>query len=132
MHKWKSDEEIVIADIPGLIEGAHEGKGLGDQFLAHIERCKVILHVIDSSQVNIIEDYITIETELKKYGKNLTKKKKLLALSKIDLSEEKVMKISNEIKQKFNIKPILFSSFSKKGIKDLELELFKACDKLND
>ena len=128
----KSDEEIVIADIPGLIEGAHEGKGLGDQFLAHIERCKVILHVIDSSQVNIVEDYITIEKELKKYGKNLTKKKKLLALSKIDLSEEKIMKISNEIEKKFNIKPILFSSFSKKGIKDLELELFKACDKLND
>ena len=128
----KSDEEIVIADIPGLIEGAHEGKGLGDQFLAHIERCKVILHVIDSSQVNIFEDYITIEKELKKYGKNLTKKKKLLALSKIDLSEEKIIKISNEIEKKFNIKPILFSSFSKKGIKDLELELFKACDKLND
>ena len=101
-------------------------------FRCNIERCKVILHVIDSSQVNIVEDYITIEKELKKYGKNLTKKKKLLALSKIDLSEEKVMKISNEIEKKFNIKPILFSSFSKKGIKDLELELFKACDKLND
>ena len=68
----------------------------------------------------------------RQHGKNLTKKKKLLALSKIDLSEEKVMKISNEIEKKFNIKPILFSSFSKKGIKDLELELFKACDKLND
>ena len=67
--------------------------------MAHIERCKVILHVIDSSQVNIVEDYITIEKELKKYGKNLTKKKKLLALSKIDLSEEKVMKISNEIEK---------------------------------
>tara|TARA_B100001559_G_scaffold157263_1_gene131782 strand:- start:28 stop:261 length:234 start_codon:yes stop_codon:yes gene_type:complete len=76
--------------------------------LAHIERCKVILHVIDSSQVNIVEDYITIEKELKKYGKNLTKKKKLLALSKIDLSEEKVMKISNEIEKKFNIKPYSF------------------------
>ncbi len=81
---------------------------MGDQFLAHIERCKVILHVIDSSQVNIVEDYITIEKELKKYGKNLTKKKKLLALSKIDLSEEKVMKISNEIEKKFNIKPYSF------------------------
>ena len=64
----KFDDEMVIADIPGLIEGAHEGKGLGDQFLAHIERCKILLHILDSSDPKIIENYKTVRQEIKKYG----------------------------------------------------------------
>ena len=126
------DDELVLADIPGLITGAHEGKGLGDQFLAHIERCRVLLHVLDSSEENIIDNYITIHNELKKYGKKLNEKKEIIALSKVDLMSEKLNKISDDIEKKIGIKPILFSSFSKDGLEKLISLLFKECKKTND
>ena len=84
----KFDQEIIMADIPGLIEGAHEGKGLGDQFLAHIERCNVLLHVIDCSEKNFIDNYNIIRNEITKYGKNLVEKNELIAFSKSDLISE--------------------------------------------
>ena len=126
------DEELVIADIPGLIEGAHEGKGLGDQFLAHIERCKVLLHILDSSDENIIENYKTIHNELKKYGKKLTNKKEIIALSKVELKDEQLEKTSKIIEKKTGIKPILFSSFSKEGLEKITKKLFLECFKKND
>ena len=70
------DKEIILADIPGLIEGAHEGKGLGDKFLAHIERCKILLHILDSSDPAWFQNYNTIKNELKKYGHKLSEKKR--------------------------------------------------------
>ena len=126
------DDELVIADIPGLIEGAHEGKGLGDQFLAHIERCKVLLHILDSSDENIIENYKTIHNELKKYGKKLTKKKEIIALSKVDLMNDQIVKISEIIEKKTGIRPILFSSFSKEGLDKVTKKLFLECFKTDD
>ena len=71
-----SDKEITIADIPGLIEGAHEGVGLGDKFLRHIERCKSLIHLIDITENNILENYLKIRKELSKYSNNLLKKKR--------------------------------------------------------
>ena len=101
----KFDKEIVIADIPGLIEGAHEGRGLGDKFLAHIERCKILLHLIDSSDPRWKENYVIVRKELEKYGQNLDQKEEVIALSKQDLSPEKTKSIVDEMtKLNANIK----------------------------
>ncbi|PJA59391.1 MAG: GTPase ObgE [Rhodobacterales bacterium CG_4_9_14_3_um_filter_71_31] len=78
------DVELVIADIPGLIEGASEGRGLGDQFLAHVERCGALLHLVDGTSETVAEDFHVIEAELEAYGHGLAEKPRLVALSKID------------------------------------------------
>ena len=126
------DNEVVIADIPGLIEGAHEGKGLGDLFLAHIERCKILLHILDCSDNKIVHNYKTIRNELKKYGKNLSQKKEIVALSKNDLMGDEILKVKKLMEKETNAKIILFSSFSKNGLDELTLLLFKECQINND
>ena len=78
------DGEVVLADIPGLIEGAHEGRGVGDRFLGHVERCAVLLHLVDATSADILGDIRTIEAEIAAYGHGLVDKTRLLALSKID------------------------------------------------
>lgn len=78
------DKEFVVADIPGLIEGAHEGTGLGTRFLGHVERCAAILHLIDVTDDNFLDAYITIRNELKKYGEQLDNKEEIVVLNKID------------------------------------------------
>lgn len=86
--RLEEDKSFVIADIPGLIEGAHEGVGLGDKFLRHIERCKIIYHLVDISEVegrSAIEDYEKINTELKKFSKKLAAKKQIILANKMDL-----------------------------------------------
>ena len=80
-----SDKEVTIADIPGLIEGAHEGIGLGDKFLRHIERCKSLIHLIDITEENILENYLKIRKELIKYSSDLLKKKEIILFNKIDI-----------------------------------------------
>ena len=85
------DKEYVIADLPGLIEGASEGVGLGDRFLGHAERCKIILHLIDGTQEDVVGAYKSIEKELKNYGEILEKKPEIIVLNKIDsISEDEV------------------------------------------
>jgi len=98
-----SDKEITIADIPGLIEGAHEGIGLGDKFLRHIERCKSLVHLIDITENNILENYLKIRKELSKYSDSLLKKKEIIVFNKTDIIN------SGEINEKV--------SFFKKKIK---------------
>ena len=91
-----SDKEITIADIPGLIEGAHEGVGLGDKFLRHIERCKSLIHLIDITENNILENYLKIRKELSKYSNGLLKKKEIIVFNKIDIIN------TNKINEKIN------------------------------
>lgn len=123
----KFDKEIVIADIPGLIEGAHEGKGLGDKFLAHIERCKILLHLIDSSDPNWKENYIIVRKELEKYGQNLDQKEEVVALSKQDLNPEKTTKIVTEMTELSTNKKFAISSFNNNDIENLTNYLFEKC-----
>ena len=90
------DKEITIADIPGLVEGAHKGTGLGIQFLKHIERCKSLLHMIDVTNDDLKKSYKQIKNELKKYSTKLSKKKELVVLNKVDLID------NNEVITNFN------------------------------
>ncbi len=128
----KFDKEIVLADIPGLIEGAHEGKGLGDKFLAHIERCKILLHLVDSSNSNWKDNYYIVRKELEKYGHNLDKKEEVIALSKNELNPENTKIIIDEMNQLNNNKKFSISSFSNSGLEKLVNYLFKKCEIYND
>ena len=97
---WVDEKEIVLADIPGLIEGAHEGIGLGDRFLKHVERCSVFLHLLDATSENIVQDYKTIRKELKLYERKLTEKPEVVALNKIDsLTADEIKKKLSSLKK---------------------------------
>ena len=96
------DKEITLADIPGLIEGAHKGVGLGTKFLKHIERCKTLLHLIDVTENDLIRSYKQIRAELGKYSKSLLKKNEIIVLNKIDLIDKKNL---DSKKKKTNIQP---------------------------
>ena len=113
------DTEIILADIPGLIEGAHTGVGLGIKFLKHIERCKTLLHLIDVNEDDLINIYKQVRSELKEYSKDLIKKEELVVFNKIDLIDkktlnEKIKKFENKIKKKvLTLSTINKSSVSK-------------------
>ena len=101
-------KEIVLADIPGLIEGSHKGIGLGDKFLRHIERCKTLIHLIDISEKNILENYLKIRNELSKYDKKILKKTEIIIFNKSDLVDmksvdEKLKNFKNKTKKNFEI-----------------------------
>lgn len=83
-----NDLEFIIADIPGLIEGAHEGAGLGDRFLGHVERCAALLHLVDGTQDDVTTAYRTVRNELKAYGSGLAQKREIVALNKCDILDE--------------------------------------------
>ncbi|MBR1601593.1 MAG: GTPase ObgE [Alphaproteobacteria bacterium] len=88
---WSGGREMVLADIPGLIEGAHDGVGLGDRFLKHVERCSVFLHLLDGTAEDVAKDYVTIRKELELYNDKLKNKPEVVALNKCDsLSEDEV------------------------------------------
>ena len=120
------DKEITLADIPGLIEGAHKGVGLGTKFLKHIERCKTLLHLIDVTEKDLIRSYKQIRAELGKYSKSLLKKNEIIVLNKIDLINKKNLDskkkiLSGKIKKKiFDLSTLDKSKISKIKSKLLE------------
>ena len=92
--------EFVVADIPGLIEGAADGAGIGDRFLGHIERCRVLLHLIDANDADVAESYRIVRGELEAYGAGLDEKPVVVALNKIDtLDDELIAALSAELEE---------------------------------
>jgi len=111
------DKEVTLADIPGLIEGAHEGIGLGDKFLRHIERCKNILHLIDITNDNLLENYSKVRKELFKYSNKLTKKKEIIVFNKTDMvSEDEINKKIDIFNKKIKKKIYMISAIKNKGL----------------
>ena len=120
--------EIVLADIPGLIEGSHKGIGLGDKFLRHIERCNTLIHLIDISENDILGNYLKIRNELSKYDKKILKKKEIIIFNKLDLVNiatvnEKLKKFRNRVKKKYEITSLI-SNYNFEKIKKI---IYKKC-----
>ena len=111
--------DFVLADIPGLIEGAHEGAGLGDRFLGHVERCRVLLHLVDATADDVAAAYRTVRAELKAYGAGLASKKEVVALSKCDaLDEAAIAAKAAALKAVARKKPLILSAVSGRGVKE--------------
>jgi len=119
------DKEMVMADIPGLIKGAHKGIGLGTKFLGHIERCSVLLHMIDGTRDNLIDDYLVIRRELQKYGAGLENKLEFIVINKADaMNDEEVHFKVQKFRDEGINKVFVFSSISGKGKGALLKNLF--------
>ena len=119
------NKEITLADIPGLIEGAHKGTGLGIKFLKHIERCKSLLHLIDITSDDLIKSYRQIKNELRKYSIKLSKKNELVVLNKIDLVENKkeLKKIIKDFSKNVKSEVFTISTFKKDSISKIKSKL---------
>ncbi len=123
---------FVAADIPGLIEGASHGKGLGDEFLKHVLRTKVLIHVIDVNDKDVVESLKTINKELEVYNKELAKRPQIIALNKSDTADDEIMEmLTKEIKKKAKKTPIFqISAVTGKGVAELILETHKVLEKV--
>jgi GTPase len=118
------NKEITIADIPGLVEGAHEGVGLGIQFLKHIERCKTLMHLIDITNQNLEDTYQQVKNELKNYSKEILDKKEIIVLNKTDLlDEDKVKKIVKNFSKNKNTEVLTLSTLEKGSISKIKAKL---------
>jgi len=121
--------EFVVADIPGLIEGAHEGIGLGDRFLGHVERCSVLLHLVDGTSQDIENDYKTIIRELEAYAGPLAEKPRLTVLNKIDALDEDELKTAKKELEKASGETVLaMSGVAKSGVTEVLRALRKVID----
>ncbi|MBQ9235622.1 MAG: GTPase ObgE [Alphaproteobacteria bacterium] len=114
---WVNDYEMVIADIPGLIEGAHAGVGLGDRFLKHVERCYALLHLVDGTSQDVAKSYKDIRNELELYDTKLAAKPEVVALSKIDaLTDEEIASKKHALEQASGQKVFVISSVARQGV----------------
>ena len=122
--------EFVLADIPGLIEGAHEGAGLGDRFLGHVERCRVLLHLVDGTSEHAGQAYKTVRGELEAYGYELADKQEIVALSKADvLTPEQVKEQVARLKRATKKTPLVLSAHSGAGVPEALRALLAVIDK---
>jgi GTPase len=120
------EHEFVLADLPGLIEGAHEGIGLGDRFLGHTERCRVLLHLIDGTSEDAGVAYKTVRAELEAYGHGLSEKPEIVALTKVDaLTPELVKSQIAKLKKAAKKTPLTLSSQSRQGVQEALRALWK-------
>ena len=118
------DKEITIADIPGLIEGAHAGTGLGVQFLKHIERCKTLLHLIDITNTDLEKSYNQVKNELKSYSPDLLKKKELIVFNKVDLIDsDSAKEITKKFSKKLNKEIFMLSTLKKSSVSQIKAKL---------
>ena len=118
------DKEITLADIPGLIEGAHKGAGLGIKFLKHIERCKTLLHLIDANEEDLINIYKQVRHELNKYSKELLKKKELIVFNKIDLIDKKILnKKIEKFESKIKKRVLTLTTLKKSSVSQIKSKL---------
>tara|TARA_B100001029_G_C15049987_1_gene449982 strand:+ start:291 stop:1274 length:984 start_codon:yes stop_codon:yes gene_type:complete len=123
---YYKNNEITIADIPGLVEGAHKGVGLGDKFLRHIERCKILIHLLDLTEKNLVDNYKKIKKELSSYDTDLSKKKEIIFFNKSDLLKKDEIDTKLKIfKKKVNKKFEIISVFSQKDIRRIKGILIK-------
>ena len=119
-------QSFVMADIPGLIEGAHEGAGIGDRFLGHIERCAALLHLVDGTQDDVADAYQTVRKELKAYGGGLTEKIEIVALNKIDaLSDDEKNEKQRALTAVVDGDARMISGVTGAGVKSILHELFQ-------
>jgi GTP-binding protein len=124
--------EFVLADIPGLIEGAHEGAGLGDRFLGHLERCRVLLHLVDGSIDDIGKAYRTLRRELEAYGHGLAEKPEIVAISKADaLSPAEIERQTAQLVRGAGSKPLVLSAVTGTGVQDVLRRLIAAISAIN-
>lgn len=122
---YTGGHEFVLADIPGLIEGAHEGVGLGTKFLGHIERCGVLLHLIDGTQEDVAGAYRTVRGEVEAYGEALAGKQEIVALNKIDaMTPDEIKKKKTKLKKAAGSEPFAISAVTGEGIEALLLALW--------
>ena len=111
--------EFVLADIPGLIEGAHDGAGLGDRFLGHIERCRVLLHLVDATNAHAGETYKTVRAELDAYGHGLWEKPEIVALNKADaVTPDELKRQAARVKRAAGKAPLILSGATSQGVPD--------------
>ena len=121
--------EFVLADIPGLIEGAHEGTGLGDRFLGHVERCRALLHLVDGTGEHAGKAYETVRAELEAYGHGLAEKPEIVALNKADaLTPEQLRQQTVRLKRAAGTAPLVVSAATGAGVPDIVRALLKAID----
>ena len=121
-------KEIVLADIPGLIEGSHKGVGLGDKFLRHIERCKTLIHLIDISEKDISENYLKIRSELSKYDKSILKKKEIIIFNKLDLVDNSTIeKNLKDFKKKVKKNFEMISLITNENLEKVKKIIYKKC-----